>query len=676
MRNGLNIAAIIPAWNEAPSIGKVIAAIPEWVDDIVVADNGSTDGTGELARAAGARVVVEPRRGYGSACLRGIAALDCPDVVVFLDADFSDHPEQMDRLVDPIMDGEAEFVVGSRVSGTREAGALTPQARFGNWLACWLMRGIWGVHHTDLGPFRAIRYRTLLELEMGDPDYGWTVEMQIKAAVHGVRTLERPVDYRKRVGRSKVSGTVRGVVGAGYKILGHIFVGALRRWMGRKTLEREAIIVFTRYPEPGETKTRMIPALGAEGAAALQRSMTTHTAREMASVPGRINRVVRYVGGDEERMRAWLGDSFVYLLQGEGDLGARMARAFSEAFDDKAVERVVIVGSDCPDLRAGILRAALDSLRTHDIVLGPATDGGYYLIGLRRNALENGASSLFADVDWGTETVYATTVVRAEQIGLRLRVLAPLDDVDRPEDLPVWERSRSKSGPLISVIVSTLNEAASIRATLEHAMVEDAEVIVVDGDSGDETAAIARELGATVYTTERGRARQLNFGSAKASGEVFLFLHGDTLLPKDFATRVQEVIDAGARAGAFQFATDDHSATMRWMARWANRRSRWLGMPYGDQGLFVTKDLFRAMGGFAEWPIMEDFDFVRRLRRVESIRIVDDAVTTSARRWQRLGPWRTMMRNQLIVIAWYLGVSPHRLAAYYHKRRNDRGAWW
>jgi glycosyltransferase involved in cell wall biosynthesis len=223
MREGGKTAVIIPALNEEEGIKKVIAAIPGWVDEVLVVDNGSTDRTSEVARSLGAQVLFEPRRGYGSACLAGIGTLKDVDVVVFLDGDFSDYPEEMDRLVDPILRGEADMVIGSRVLGRREKGALTLQARFGNWLACLLMRALWKFPYTDLGPFRAISFQGLRRLDMADRDYGWTVEMQVKGAIHGLRSREVPVSYRRRIGRSKVSGTLKGVVFAGAKILYTIF---------------------------------------------------------------------------------------------------------------------------------------------------------------------------------------------------------------------------------------------------------------------------------------------------------------------------------------------------------------------------------------------------------------------------------------------------------------------
>lgn len=229
MRGSCHISVIIPALNEEKSIGKVLSDLPEWVDTVIVVDNGSTDATATIAVQQGARVVTESQRGYGAACLAGIAALGQTDIVVFLDADYSDDPTEMYLLVDPIVRDEVDLMLGSRVLGRAEAGALTPQQRFGNWLSCALIRAIWGVAYTDLGPFRAIRYSVLQDLRMGDRDYGWTVEMQIKAARAALRVREVPVSYRRRLGVSKISGTVRGVLGAGSKILYKIFSSLLSR---------------------------------------------------------------------------------------------------------------------------------------------------------------------------------------------------------------------------------------------------------------------------------------------------------------------------------------------------------------------------------------------------------------------------------------------------------------
>jgi glycosyltransferase involved in cell wall biosynthesis len=220
------IAVVIPAWNEEGSIGRVIDALPkDYVDRVVVADNNSTDYTATVARKFGATVVPAPRQGYGSACLAALAhlAANPPAVVVFIDADFSDHPEQLPLLVDPILAGDADFVLGSRMLKRQPPGALLPQAIFGNKLACFLMRLFFNKSYTDLGPFRAITWDALRKLEMSDPNFGWTVEMQIKAARHRLRTREVAVDYRPRIGYSKITGTLSGTVRAGYKILLTLF---------------------------------------------------------------------------------------------------------------------------------------------------------------------------------------------------------------------------------------------------------------------------------------------------------------------------------------------------------------------------------------------------------------------------------------------------------------------
>lgn len=229
MRSSFHITVIIPALDEERAIGGVLASIPQWVDEVIVVDNGSTDRTATIAGETGATVVAEPRRGYGAACLRGIAASRAGTLVVFMDADASDDPDDMATLVDPIIDGHAQLVIGSRTRGNAEHGALTPQARFGNWLACALMRLRWRSRFTDLGPFRAIRRDDLDRLGMTDRTYGWTVEMQIRALKTGFSCVEVPVSYRRRVGRSKISGTVRGVLGAGTKILGMIARHAFSR---------------------------------------------------------------------------------------------------------------------------------------------------------------------------------------------------------------------------------------------------------------------------------------------------------------------------------------------------------------------------------------------------------------------------------------------------------------
>ncbi len=440
MRNRYSVAVVIPAYNEETAIGSVLAHIPSWVDDIVVVDNGSTDSTARIAQEHGARVIQEFRRGYGAACLAGIAALKKCDIVVFLDADYSDRPEEMHLLVDPIAHHKADMVIGSRVAGRCEPGALTPQARIGNWFACWLTNMFWKTHYTDLGPFRAIRYSALTSLNMQDKNYGWTIEMQIKAAQRRMQIQEVPVQYRKRVGASKISGTMKGIIGAGTKILGIILREALRRQP--ITSNAEKIVIFTRYPEPGTTKTRLIPVLGREGAAHLQRRMTEDTIARVHTLKTKTPYTIeiRYDGGSEKLMRNWLGNGVEYHFQVGRDLGERLQRAFTKSFNDGA-ERVVIIGSDSPDIPLTFLQRALDALAACDCVVGPAPDGGYYLIGFRKRGF---FTDIFHNINWGTSSVFAETLNIIKNTHHTFHLLPLWYDIDTISDLKYFAQRNKR----------------------------------------------------------------------------------------------------------------------------------------------------------------------------------------------------------------------------------------
>jgi hypothetical protein len=638
----------------------VLAAIPGWADDVFVVDNGSTDGTAVVAAELGARVIPEPRRGYGAACLAGIAAANSADILVFLDADFSDHPEQMERLVAPIARGEADLVIGSRTLGDRERGALTIVQRWGNVLACFLIRWLWGHRYTDLGPFRAIRASALHGLRMDDRNYGWTIQMQIRALQAGLRVLETPVDYRRRIGESKISGTLRGVVGAGTRILATVLRERLRMPRGQSfRVGAEHLIVLTRYPESGTTKTRLIPALGAEGAAELQREMTAHTllTAEQLRFTRRASAEVRFAGGTVQRMTQMFRTNLPLLPQGDGDLGARMHRAFIDAFA-RGARRVVIIGTDCPSLDAAALDAAFESLRIHDCVLGPARDGGYYLIGLRRPTPQ-----LFDGIEWGTERVSQQTLGKAAADGLSVHQLPSRQDVDEPEYVTEWSRSRR---PRLSVIIPTLNEAASIRATIEHALdAESVEVLVADGGSNDVTCEIAAKAGARVFCAPTARATQLSAGAAAARGEMLLFLHADTRLPPGYFAEVARMLAAPRVVlGAFRLGIDHPRPALRLIEWGANLRSRLLGMPYGDQALCMRAADFYRLGGFANLPFMEDFELVRRVRRHGRVVTARSTVQTSARRWLEHGVMRLTLIHQACILGYRLGIAPARMARW------------
>ena len=438
---------------------------------------------------------------------------------------------------------------------------------------------------------------------------------------------------------------------------------------------RERLIIFTRYPEPGKTKTRLIPVLGEHGSSELQRRMTEHLiSRSRKLSPARnLSIEIRYEGDNESLMQNWLGPEFTYATQSEGNIGQRMRHAFEEAFQS-GVEKAVIIGTDIPDITTDILKNAFEQLYPHDLVLGPARDGGYYLIGINKASWPKAKSLLFDKIPWGTASVLLQTLAAAEKMGLNHILLETLADVDRPEDLAVWQQiiqtdSNGEHPNLISVIIPALNEADTITSTLSmHANKARVEIIVVDGGSNDGTPDLARSYGVKVLTSASSKARQMNAGAKIATGEILLFLHADTQLPKHFAESIiSAVYDNGAVAGAFQLCIDSDAKGLRFIERVANWRSRHLQAPYGDQGIFVTKSLFHEIGGYADMTIMEDYEFIRRLRQKGQIVILNESVKTSPRRWLRFGILKTWLINQIIIVAYHLGISPQRLSCWYRR---------
>ncbi|WP_297085854.1 TIGR04283 family arsenosugar biosynthesis glycosyltransferase [Thermoleptolyngbya sp. C42_A2020_037] len=431
------------------------------------------------------------------------------------------------------------------------------------------------------------------------------------------------------------------------------------------------LILFSRYPQPGTTKTRLIPHLGETGAAQLQRQMTAQVLRQIRPLlyptaensTRPISAEIWFSGGEAAQMTDWLGSSWALYPQPAGDLGDRLLSAVERAIATGA-ERVVVIGTDCPSVDSAILQQAFTALQTHDLVLGPATDGGYYLIGLRQPVAD-----LFRGIDWGTERVFAQTIAIAQALHLSIATLDPLTDIDTAADLPVWEALREQ---VISVIIPTLNEAAELPNLLETLSPSGTlEVIVADGGSQDDTRAIAQQHGATVVHSAPGRARQMNAGAAAATGKTLLFLHADTRLPKDFSNLVQQTLaQPGVALGAFDLSIDGTLPGLRWVERGVRWRSRWFSLPYGDQALFLRTDTFWQLGGFPEVPILEDLKLVRKAQTLGKVAIAPAVVSTSARRWEALGVWQTTLINQGVLIAAGLGVPLERITQFYRRSRS------
>jgi rSAM/selenodomain-associated transferase 2/rSAM/selenodomain-associated transferase 1 len=449
------------------------------------------------------------------------------------------------------------------------------------------------------------------------------------------------------------------------------------------TLCAEWLIVFARFPEPGRTKTRLIPALGPERAAQLQAALTRHTLAVAGHLcADRSRRLeVRFTGGDVDQMSQLYGREHDCVPQQGADLGERLKDAAAAAFRAGA-KQVVLIGTDCPGLDAERLQAAFQALQRSDVVLGPAFDGGYYLIGLSGHRPE-----LFAGIDWGTEHVLRQTLAKIRAARCRVHLLPMLADVDHPEDLIECRRLGNSFGEilpdtrpdLLSIIVPTLNEESTLATTLGPlSRVPDVELIVADGGSTDATVSIARELGALVVSARKGRGRQLNTGAAFARGETLLFLHADSQLPPDFVATIRSILGQPYIAGAFRLRIAAPGWSLRCVEWAANLRSRLWQMPYGDQGLFIAAEEFFAMGGYPNWPLMEDYELCRRLRRRGRIGLAQEVIGTSARRWAQLGVWQTTLINQCTMIGFHLGISPEWLAAWYsgwsRRRRPDKSS--
>ncbi len=437
-----------------------------------------------------------------------------------------------------------------------------------------------------------------------------------------------------------------------------------------ETVALNQLLIFARLPKAGANKTRLIPALGAQNATLVYRQLVDRTlsqARQLANERG-CQATVCYTGGSACEIRAAFGDDLTYSEQVGHSLGDRLQLATKSAFEAGA-QRVVVIGTDCPSLTSSDLRTAFEQLEAHDIVIGPAQDGGYYLIGLNAER-----APLFADIDWSTSQVLEQTLQKTRKLGLRVHQLRMLPDVDYPEDLLPLRRGadchllpfQTAAGKL-SVIIPTLNEEMNLQLALDSvgSPSDNLEVIVVDAGSSDHTVEIALRHGCKVFVGNPGRANQMNAGAAIATGAHLLFLHADTRLPTDYHLEVERVLATPVVCGAFPLQIDAPGLALRMVESGVAFRSRLQQMPYGDQALFFRSVDFYAQNGFKRISIMEDYELVARMRKSGSISLASKPVKTSARRWIKRGILRTTILNQMCLIAYRLGFSDQTIARLY-----------
>ena len=441
-------------------------------------------------------------------------------------------------------------------------------------------------------------------------------------------------------------------------------------------LNTNHIIVFTRYPQPGKTKTRLIPALGGVGAAEFHRRMverTLNTVRQYAK-RNKAGIEVCHTGGNEKKLKTWLGKDLYISRQISGDMGQRMKYAFEHAFA-KGARKVILMGTDIPHISITAIREAFDALSRHDVVVGPSTDGGYWLMGLTRG------QDIFANITWSTSEVLPRTLDISKQKNLSVYQLEPLVDIDTVEDLKAVLPGEFECRPYVSVVIPTLNEEENITSAIMSATHASAQIIVVDGGSRDTTVQKASALGAKVIKSPKGRAIQQNCGARHAQGDVLLFLHADTTLPVAYVEKIFEaLLDAKTVTGAFQFKTSQNTSLMRFFEKITNIRSKVFNRPYGDQCLFLRKAVFDHVGGFPSAPVAEDLMLIRQLGKLGKIKIVNTSAITSSRRWENIGVWKTFFINQLVVLGYALGISPDTLAGLYQKadqnlRRKNIGVY-
>jgi rSAM/selenodomain-associated transferase 2/rSAM/selenodomain-associated transferase 1 len=426
------------------------------------------------------------------------------------------------------------------------------------------------------------------------------------------------------------------------------------------------LMVFLKAPRHGGVKKRLAAKLGDERTLDVYRGMAE---RQLRQVPASWIVEIHYTPDDaESEMKAWLGPSYTYVPQSGNDLGERLTNAFRRAFDAGHKE-VMAIGGDCPELDTDTLWEASRRMVRADLVLGPAEDGGYYLIGLRRLVPE-----LFKDIPWSTPHVLSLTMARGKISGLSRELLAPKEDID---DLPSYERylrrvAHQSAGDSLAVIVPTLNEAQRVSAALlsVRQSFPGSPVIVVDGGSSDGTREIAERYGGKVLATEAGRGAQCRAGaSSLPDADWLLFLHADTVLPVNAHALVNEFIaESHAQVATFRARFDEPNWFLRicgWCTRFDSVFTR-----FGDQAILIRREFYEALGGFPEWPLFEDVALLQRARAVTKVHSLKGWVTTSARRFKDKGAIAQQWANGRLLVRYLRGVPARELAESYPPSRS------
>lgn len=443
--------------------------------------------------------------------------------------------------------------------------------------------------------------------------------------------------------------------------------------------------VFARYPEPGKCKTRLIEALGAPGAAQLHEQMTLHTltwARQLFRDYS-VETFVHFTGASTSAMSQKFGMDLNYRQQADGDLGEKLRSATESSFVNGA-ERILIVGTDCPELHTKLAHQAFELLRSHDICFAPATDGGYTMLGIARptpEQLPTLMDALFCGIPWGTANVLerSLTALKSFRVGL----LKTCSDVDLPADIPAARKvlETSSHTPRLSVIIPVYGYEPQLRNSIDSAREADnVEIILAAAPNPESVSAGHRvdphTLSTAVATQSQlvvcraNRADQMNLGAAQANSATLLFLHADTLLPTGFSDAITTALnDRRYVGGAFRLGVDCPRFAMRCVEMGVQLRTQLLKLPYGDQAIFVRKKIFHELGSYPKQPIMEDYELIRRMKKLGRLAILHQKVVTSARRWERLGVVQTTIKNQLMIAGYHLGVPLTRLSAFYRGRR-------